>query len=376
MPATPNTAPPAAPSADTLTVWEAKERAGLLALETDGWRERRLIAEDPNTTAEGLARLIGEVEAIVVNTPYTPKDPFQLTANALSVHPNTSPEQILKHYWLAVGTPLCHNPIAPFLCLEVPDFWGRLPERASARLLADEALPYSASLAFTHHPNEQISQEARLHVSLTGEISSRGEGLSKVTDYWREFCRNPKPHRSLGGMKYSRIGERDAILEWHYELVRLGFAPTWAAPSEPFQRQHVLRKSLCNPVFHLLLGMTLWDIFTRQGRISFREFVRQLILEAIDCRDAGLFAEFVALLHGVYKPGIQWCIERENWWDRLRAALSLPLSDQPFKSDDWSRSPLDLLHHLARDGNRLVRWAAQTRLADPDFTFTWHEGNE
>ena len=80
-------------------------------------------------------------------------------------------------------------------------------------------------------------------------------------------------------------------------------------------------------------------------------------------------------IDGLVDRGVSLCWER-----RLYAALHLPLISEPFLQipdydriylKQWNRSPLDLLQYLARDGNRLVRWAAQTRLDDPDFVFTW-----
>ena len=68
---------------------------------------------------------------------------------------------------------------------------------------------------------------------------------------------------------------------------------------------------------------------------------------------------------------------------RLTAAFALPTEQTAFPNDEENMyadpseaieagcTTLDLLQHLARDGNRLVRWAAQARLADPDYKFTW-----
>lgn len=49
---------------ETLTAWERKERDGLLALETEEWREKRLIAEDPDTTGDILARYFREASTV------------------------------------------------------------------------------------------------------------------------------------------------------------------------------------------------------------------------------------------------------------------------------------------------------------------------
>ena len=61
------------------------------------------------------------------------------------------------------------------------------------------------------------------------------------------------------------------------------------------------------------------------------------------------------------------------WIERAEAALKLSPATGSIYNDPRKRSPLMLLQHLAYDGNRLVRWAAQTRLADPNFKFTWQD---
>ena len=44
---------------------------------------------------------------------------------------------------------------------------------------------------------------------------------------------------------------------------------------------------------------------------------------------------------------------------------------EPTELTEWEAR--ERAGHLARDGNRFVRWAAQTRLDTPDFVFTWAE---
>lgn len=61
-----------------------------------------------------------------------------------------------------------------------------------------------------------------------------------------------------------------------------------------------------------------------------------------------------------------------SWTDRLEAALyTEPINTVLPGRNRFGFTGLDVLNHLAHDGNRFVRWAAQTRLADPTFAFTW-----
>lgn len=81
-----------------LTVWEAKERAGLLALETEKWREKRLLAEDPDTTADVLHQMgrdIAEVSKISIGKREEWKKGF-LLCEAVAAHPNTPPGLLLE----------------------------------------------------------------------------------------------------------------------------------------------------------------------------------------------------------------------------------------------------------------------------------------
>ncbi len=308
-----NTAPLTVP----LTVWEAKERAGLLAIENDEWRQKRLIAEDPNTTADVLKRISEETiafcETAVTNymvqmgclTGSSPRRLVRqqsqpatyvhsLLLQALAAHPNMPPEAILhlmrfvrklsplsgRNAPLPSVCPggLCGNPVSPLIVLEAPDFWHRLDIEICQLLLCQESLPAQVAATFSHHAASFVVEAARLHISVAGKIQTQNEGQAALGQFW-------ETSRSKQSMSIKRLRERSKSAE-------ILVVPTW-------------------------------------------------ILRA--------------------------------WMERLKVAVALPLSDKPFPDDLWSRSPLELMHHLARDGNRLVRWAAQTRLADPDFTFTWHD---
>ncbi len=61
--------------------------------------------------------------------------------------------------------------------------------------------------------------------------------------------------------------------------------------------------------------------------------------------------------------------EHPVWTTRLEAVLLAKNNETVFEGDEAKRTGGDLLNHLARDGNRIVRAAAQTRLTDPNYKF-------
>jgi hypothetical protein len=278
-----------------LTTWEAKERAGLLALEPEEWREKRLVAENRDTAPNVLAEFGNSVLMLGARTENT--IPFAgLLAEAIAAHPNTPLavfDYLLDCFELPLTFPaFCRNPIMPLLSLEQPDFWQRMYsayERCQM-LLREENLPLAAVYAFTAHPEEKMVREALLHISIAGEVQTEAEAIE--------------------GIRFS----------------------DYAQYTEDYQ-------------------LHLYTCYERNMESLRAEGYAHLL------RSRGTSAQ---------------------WMNRLFVAFQLPLSNEPlFEGEqgaaDWNRSPLDLLHHLSHDGNRLVRWAARTRLADPDFVFTWHD---
>ena len=82
------------------------------------------------------------------------------------------------------------------------------------------------------------------------------------------------------------------------------------------------------------------------------------------------FAIFVKSLHSSRNAlDVPRDAEDTGWTKRLTAALLAPATSEPLPNDRAKRTGLDLLNHLGRDGNRIVRAAAQTRLANPDYKF-------
>ncbi len=79
----------------------------------------------------------------------------------------------------------------------------------------------------------------------------------------------------------------------------------------------------------------------------------------------------LACLHGA-PPQENVPIKAEHflWTQRFEAALLAPVGDAPLPGYEETRTGRELLDHLSRDGNRIVRGAAKTRLSDPEYRFT------
>lgn len=83
------------------------------------------------------------------------------------------------------------------------------------------------------------------------------------------------------------------------------------------------------------------------------------------------FASFAACLHGLYQPtNVPQKAQHHHWAERLGAVLLAFPTDDPLPDDPEKRTGRDLLHHLTKDGSRIVRAAAKTRLADPAYRFS------
>ena len=91
-----------------------------------------------------------------------------------------------------------------------------------------------------------------------------------------------------------------------------------------------------------------------------------------DPADFGALFELLGGLRGLLPLStLEFNVGHPLSFVRLTAALALPACSVPLTGDDaHGLTTRDLLEHLSHDGNRLVRWAAQTRLADPDFVFS------
>ncbi len=221
------------------TPWEAKERAGLIALETPEWREKRAVAEDPNTPGETLARFVDDAFSFAHQAKYAQNSgdtalrdkPVWMLLNAAALHPNT-PLQTLSRLLEApppISTAVCQNPVLPFVLLEQPNFLADLSAKAQNYLLknADAPLLFVRLLAgegkIARGRFEWLA--ARLHVSLSSEYLTPKETRVSITIYWRGVC--------AGYIKgdYSDLegDDRDA----HSDLVEVGLAPLWAAGITP-----------------------------------------------------------------------------------------------------------------------------------------------
>ena len=321
-----------------LTQWEQKERDGLLALETTEWRQKRAVASDPNTTGDVLARLSFDVDYAWYAGGNDDHPNLCLLAEAIVAHPNAPPETLAKllNYNRPLGvSALCRNPIAAILGLETPDFWGRVQDTPALHLLSQEAVPRPVAAALKQAAEETVSQTARLHIALAGEIQTQSEGINALTTFL--------PTWSAEQSRLSRW--REGKVEWHRLVTHLKFVSG--------------SKEIAPPIVAMRLNAqkkTVFAVFSSHYHTP-NSLSPEIYLDE---------PSWQAASQRWIQAGQSW-----EWVNRLNAALGLPAADDSFPSDDLHRTPRMLLEHLSRDGNRFVRWAAQTRLADPNFTFTW-----
>ena len=84
---------------------------------------------------------------------------------------------------------------------------------------------------------------------------------------------------------------------------------------------------------------------------------------------------FVSLIQALHRHGRGRFLDAQTnaseWTKRLEAVLMIPTSEikTPVTAFREGRTMRDALLHLSHDGNRIVRAAAKTRLANPDYLF-------
>ena len=361
------------------SAWEEKERICLLARESEERRGKRIRAEHPHTPADVLDQLAADARD------------DDLLAVALATHPNVRPQTVLQLLkrdspdWIgSYHTPafraFCQNPVTPFLPLEVPGIWNTLSASLCLRLLREPDLPLLAVHAFRQNSDPIVAGEATLHIALAGPLPTGREGEQSITAFWQAAC-----------LTQSETCWEYCPDDWKIQLAKLGLIPYWAAGIG-------LDGDGVNNPPHLVKK------FPSRRQCDYGpppNSCDELVWEMNrTVRLLPSLAQLAALLHSCYAPHcvhwseyggrrfrIEWrsddiygcCLYRRRgrteWMARFYDALRLPLTDDPFSSDAWKRSPLDLMHYSAQDGNRWVRWAAQTRLQAPGYQFTWHEGN-
>ena len=198
------------------TTWEQKERDGLLALEISEWREKRRIAEDPNTTADVLAGLVRGDDYDAAS--------FLLLVEAIVANPNVPPailEEFVGWALLLVAPALCRNPVTPLLEWEAPGFWQRLNFFVCCGLLGEADLPASAALALMQHADKKVQEAARFHVSQAAPLRTPADGCKALTKHWQHCCAAVAPK------------DEAVVKNWHAELVEVGFAPPCLTPFIP-----------------------------------------------------------------------------------------------------------------------------------------------
>ncbi len=251
-----------------LTAWEAKEHAGLLAIETKEWHQKRLVAEDPNTKAEALKHIADDVAAAdriasrTKNDAINQQNPADLVIEALVAHPNTPPltTVVLLNRFPCPSRAFCNSPIAPFLPLELPDFANRLRGNTIFSLLREEHVPLSIIRAITYLPyptkgivpslDEQL-WEVNLHVVLTGEIHNQAEFEEQFVNYWRNLIFGrivpPIPAETVTGREQQKDDNyfRRINANRFCDLYETGLIPEWlgnlpfAVKPSPFRRMAI-----------------------------------------------------------------------------------------------------------------------------------------
>ena len=414
-----------------LTGWQERQWAALLAAETPEWWDKRYLAQDSNTTADVLERFIDDIYNAYGDNDRVAKVQICLLAEEVAAHPNIPPNRL--RLLLNLPAPFayfcprgfCRNPIAAHLFTETPDFWETLVrlERTSGEAVVREAsLPAVVAAELTKSKEPDVSDAARLHRSLAGEIATKAEGIAAITSFWKEFCRTQS--RLTSGESERSVGQ-----VWHAEMVEIALAPPWAlgetmpiSPRLPPSsgayrewRQGIGRRSIRERLLLASSPKTSSEVLVSLAKESgdaVSPYVRRLVCRHLNApldivtharhgfvataaklltrfyyfQDATLndkhlfnrtdFVKFVANLHRSLNLSTLYDMGQSAvTMERLSATLAMPLGTSPFPDDPWNRSPLLLLQHLSHDGNRLVRWAAQTRLADPAFAFTWDDSD-
>ena len=256
-----------------LTTWEAKERAGLLTRETTEWREKRHIAEDPNTTADVLEAFVEAVLKTLgiweYNEPMGSAPDEQancvLLGAALSAHPNIPLRALQELVEMLFGRDLgerslltkavCRNPVLSLFPLELPNFWTDLDGETCKALLREETLLPSVAGSLTKHNGSlmawdekgngtplkdySVAEAARLHVSQRPRLQSRLEGCKALTAFWKAYCFGQQQAPDW-------FFEARHAKDWHAEMAEVGLAPAWMttlygdvpplAPDVPRQR--------------------------------------------------------------------------------------------------------------------------------------------
>lgn len=108
------------------------------------------------------------------------------------------------------------------------------------------------------------------------------------------------------------------------------------------------------------------------AELSHRSFALRRFHDGLVSSAPTLFVSFVASLHFGAQASADVLarrVESVYWTERLEAVLIAAQNPDALKNDFASRTTNDLLHHLAWDGNRLVRAAARAFLADPNTRF-------
>jgi hypothetical protein len=155
-----------------------------------------LIAEAVNsaTRPERLKELAKDprLTAAVAANPATPPDVLETVSaswdgevwRALICNPNAMPDTLF-HIAPTYPAEFFANPVVPLLLLEQPNFPLRYDRRILAPLVRHAAAPVGFLSILTHHRDEAIAADARLHVNLVGEAADAGWAREAEGAIWQ-----------------------------------------------------------------------------------------------------------------------------------------------------------------------------------------------
>lgn len=92
--------------------------------------------------------------------------------NVLASNPSLTPE-LAKHCFGRHAVALAENPVLPLLLMERPNLADSAPAETVLRLLRKPSAPVEMVRILSRHPQRQVAESARLHVSLYGEASAQ-----------------------------------------------------------------------------------------------------------------------------------------------------------------------------------------------------------
>lgn len=282
------------------------------------------IAEDPHSTTEQLV-----ATQVFLSRP--------AIAQALATNPNTPPETLAK---LLARYPerVLANPVLPLLVLAESSFLQVVDRKELVPLLQRLDLPEFLVRALTIHHDPKVAETAQLHVLLGAAQPS-----------WEEDV-----VRRLSTLKLDH-GERQL-------LVARRLLPPWLESALPLPKQRLTipkeGESLTDAQLQSAISVKLRAVYNTPLILSMETPLQPWLEETIrTClQNSGVLVWFVCALHLDSQENLRTIARYPTWYLRLAIALNV-------------HTEMTLLTLLAKDANRYVRVAAQSRLDDASWRF-------